>query len=57
MPSTEITKYFESTENRKIREDLVFAVENVIETKIAIDCGCGAGADINYLVSKGFQCA
>ena len=57
MPSTEITKYFESTENRKIREDLVFAVENVIEPKIAIDCGCGAGADINYLVSKGFQCA
>ena len=55
MASAEITKYFETAENRKIREALVFAVENIIEPKIAIDCGCGAGADINYLVSKGFK--
>jgi len=54
MPSAAISKYFEATENRKIREDLIFAVENVDESKVAIDCGCGAGADINYLASKGF---
>lgn len=54
MPSAAISKYFEATENQKIREDLLFAVENVGEPKVAIDCGCGAGADINYLVSEGF---
>lgn len=54
MPSEAIRKYFEATENRKIREDLLFAVENVGEPKVAIDCGCGAGANINYLASEGF---
>jgi SAM-dependent methyltransferase len=54
MPSAAISKYFDATENRTIRDDLRFAVESVGEPKIAIDCGCGAGADISYLVSKGF---
>jgi len=54
MPSAAISKYFDATENRKVRDDLLFAVEGVGEPKIAIDCGCGAGADISYLVSKGF---
>jgi SAM-dependent methyltransferase len=54
MPSAAISKYFDATENRKIRDDLVFAAESVLEPKIAVDCGCGAGADIGYLVSKGF---
>lgn len=54
MFKSEITKYFDTTESRKIREDLVFAVGNVRVPGIAIDCGCGAGADIDYLISKGF---
>lgn len=54
MSTEEIFKYFDATEFRDIREDLVFAVKNVSEPKIAIDCGCGAGADINYLASNGF---
>lgn len=54
MSSTEITEYFDATEFRKIREDLVFALSKVSEPKIAIDCGCGSGADINYLVENGF---
>lgn len=54
VPSAAISKYLDATENRKIREDLVFAVQYVDEPKVAIDCGCGAGADIGFLVSNGF---
>lgn len=46
--------YFAATENRRIRDDLVFAVANVAEPKVAVDCGCGAGADIHYLAENGF---
>ena len=55
MPSVAIRKYFDATENRKIRDDLLFAVENVEGERTAVDCGCGAGADINYLASVGFS--
>jgi SAM-dependent methyltransferase len=54
MPREEITNYFKATESREIRDDLVFAVSMVSEPKIAIDCGCGAGADIDYLARNGF---
>lgn len=54
MHRVEIAKYFDATEHREIRDDLVFAVNNTAEPKIAIDCGCGAGADIHYLVQNGF---
>lgn len=54
MPNKAITAYFEATEFRQIREDLVFAVSKISEPKVAIDCGCGSGADINYLVENGF---
>ncbi len=54
MPSAAISKYFDATENRKIRDELRFAVENADGPKTAVDCGCGAGADINYLVRQGF---
>jgi SAM-dependent methyltransferase len=49
-----VTRYFEESETRPIRDDLVFAADITPEPKIAIDCGCGAGADINYLLEKGF---
>ncbi len=54
MSSAAISRYFDATENRSIREDLIFAVDNVAGPKVAIDCGCGAGADIQYLASNGF---
>lgn len=54
MSSGEVSRYFDATEFRKTREDLIFAVGQVIEPKIAIDCGCGAGADIDYLIREGF---
>lgn len=50
----EISKYFDATEYRKIRDDLIFATDIIGEPKIAIDCGCGAGADIEYLLKHGF---
>jgi len=54
MSSEEIAKYFDATEFREVREDLVFAMKMTSEPKIAIDCGCGAGADIDYLMRNGF---
>ena len=54
MSSEEITKYFDATEFREIRDDLVLAVSMVSEPKVAIDCGCGAGADIDFLEKNGF---
>jgi len=54
MPSDAINKYLSATENRQVRDDLLFAVGKVSEPKIAIDCGCGAGADIAFLISHGF---
>lgn len=54
MTRSAISKYFDATQNRKTRDDLLFAVKNVVAPKIAVDCGCGAGADIGYLSSQGF---
>jgi len=55
MTSKTISNYFQSTEHRETRADLVSAVKLVNTTKVAIDCGCGSGSDIAYLRSKGFQ--
>jgi len=55
MPSKEISAYFQATENRATRDDLVAAVSLIGEIKVAIECGCGAGSDIAFLRSKGFQ--
>lgn len=60
MTTEEILEYYADTVNRKIREDLVFAVNLVggnplcNNNKVAIDCGCGAGSDIAYLRKEGF---
>ncbi|WP_371372927.1 class I SAM-dependent methyltransferase [Thalassotalea aquiviva] len=56
MSTKAISSYYDSTEFSATREDLIFALENVTvhASKIAIDCGCGAGSDIAYLRSKGF---
>lgn len=55
MISKEISDYFEATEHRKTRDDLVNAVKLVSNPKVAIDCGCGSGSDIAFLRSEGFQ--
>lgn len=54
MPSNKILNYFDATANREIREDLRLAVNLVEESRVAIDCGCGAGSDIAYLRTEGF---
>lgn len=54
MTSKEIKKYYDSTKNRDIRSDLKYAIALVNKPKIAIDCGCGAGSDIAYLLTKNF---
>lgn len=55
MSIDEIKAYYDATVNREVRSDLSFAVDIVGEPKVAIDCGCGAGADIAYLLTAGFK--
>lgn len=54
MSSKEILAYFSATEHRTTRADLRQAVDLIVEPRVAIDCGCGAGSDIAYLRSMGF---
>ncbi len=54
MTSREIVEYFDSTSSRDTRADLKLAVKLLDGPKVAIDCGCGAGSDIAYLLSNGF---
>lgn len=54
MPSTDVLNYFNATANRETRDDLKLAVDLVVGNKVAIDCGCGAGSDIEFLRSRGF---
>ncbi len=55
MSSQEIKEYYNATEHREIRSDLTFAINIVDDPKIAIDCGCGAGVDIEYLLEMDFK--
>ncbi len=54
MTTQEKVHYYNSTQNSAVRDDLRFAVTCVARPRVAIDCGCGAGADIAYLRSSGF---
>ncbi|MCF6324097.1 MAG: methyltransferase domain-containing protein [Gammaproteobacteria bacterium] len=54
MTTEEIKTYYNDTKLSETRPDLLKAIELVNEPKIAVDCGCGSGSDINYLVSQGF---
>jgi len=54
MTSREILDYYDVTADREVRSDLQHAIKLVDEPKIAIDCGCGAGRDIAYLLDNGF---
>lgn len=54
MATAEINDYYDATVGSNVRSDLQQAIEMVSEPRIAIDCGCGAGSDIAYLLSNGF---
>jgi SAM-dependent methyltransferase len=54
MANQEIAEYYDVTADRDVRTDLQHAIQLVGEPKIAIDCGCGAGRDIAYLLANGF---
>jgi len=54
MSSKEIQHYYEDTFARETRSDLIHACTLIETEKVAIDCGCGAGADIEYLREQGF---
>jgi len=49
MTTEEIKAYYDATSTRNIRAELEQAVAMVGEPRVAIDCGCGAGADIAFL--------
>lgn len=55
MISKEKREYFDATACRETRDDLRLAVELVEGPRIAIDCGCGAGSDIEFLRASGFS--
>lgn len=55
MASKEIREYYSATEYRETRSDLLYAVGRIESLRIAIDCGCGSGSDIQYLLTKDFK--
>ena len=55
MTTSALQKYYDETLNREVRPDLFYAVSLIDGEKIAVDCGCGAGADIQYLLDHDFH--
>jgi len=54
MASEEVREYYDATAESDARLGLTQAIELVGTPKVAIDCGCGAGSNIAYLLAKGF---
>lgn len=50
-----IKTYYDATEHSDVREELKVAVSISGDSKVAIDCGCGAGSDIAFLLENGFK--
>ncbi|XOV86932.1 MAG: class I SAM-dependent methyltransferase [Pseudomonadota bacterium] len=49
--------YYEKTKDNPVHPALKFAQSRVRNglPKIAVDCGCGAGRNVGYLRSEGFE--
>ena len=43
-----IRGYYDQTQQSSVRQSLVDAVQLVSTKRTAVDCGCGAGADIAF---------
>jgi len=54
MTTDQIRAYYDTTTFSETRSDLWLEIELVKESKIAIDCGCGAGSDLEQLAALGF---
>jgi len=54
MTTDEIKAYYDDTTNSEVRSDLLRSIKLIKEAKIAVDCGCGAGSNIEQLVTRGF---
>jgi len=54
MASPEIIDYLDVTADRETRAELEQAVQLVSGKRTAVDCGCGAGSDIEFLRGQGF---
>lgn len=53
--SADLQRYYDETEQRAVRQDLHMAVDELDNNdRVAVDCGCGSGADIAYLLEQGF---
>lgn len=51
----DLQRYYDETAEREVRQDLRLAVAELgCEKRVAVDCGCGSGADIAYLLDQGF---
>ena len=55
MTRHQISTYYDATAESETREELKFSVGICEAPKIAIDCGCGAGSDIAFLLAHGFK--
>jgi len=55
VSSEQISDYYNVTADRDARAELKFALDQFDGPGIAVDCGCGAGADIAYLRQQGFS--
>lgn len=54
MTRPQIKTYYDATEQSRVRAELEFAVSISQQKGVAIDCGCGAGSDIAFLLEQGF---
>lgn len=54
MTSKQVKSYFEKSRNASIRPELEYAITESAGGGTAIDCGCGAGANIAHLRARGF---
>lgn len=54
MTTEQKKSYYDATAFSEIRPDLLLAIQLTDRPKIAIDCGCGAGANIAHLLERGF---